>query len=94
MTTRYIEGHDRPIVYEAPYDTSTFVNTGTFFDTHPGVTPNVRRYERTDMTGKLIESWERDKNGVMVDVTKRDLLYKELEDAQEALTRWKGDNNE
>lgn len=90
MTVQYIAGHKCPIVYEAPYDTSTFVNEGPFFDTHPGVTPNVRRYERTDMTGKLVESWERDKNGVMVDVTKRDLLYKELEDAQENIDKLKG----
>lgn len=90
MTVQYIAGHKRPIEYTAPYDTSTFVNDGPFFDTHPGVTPNVRRYERTDMTGKLIESWERDKNGVMVDVTKRDLLYKELENAQETIDKLKG----
>lgn len=83
--TKQLPAYDVRLAYKAPYDTSHFVNTGTFFDTHPGVTFNVTRYERSDEKGKIIESWERDKNGVMVDVTKRDKLYAEIAEAQEAL---------
>lgn len=71
--------------YTPPYDTSHFVNEGEFFDTHPGVVPHVTRYEQLDGSGKVIESWERDKNGVMVNVTARDKLYREIADAQDAL---------
>ena len=87
MNTVYIPGHNRPIAYKATYDTSSFVNDGEFFDTHPGVTPNVTRYENRDTNGKLIESWERNKSGKMINVTQRDKLYAELEAAQEALEK-------
>lgn len=73
--------------YEPQYDTSNFVNTGEFFDTHPGVVPWVTRYEQTALDGSLIESWERDKNGRMVNVTKRDIYRKELIEAQEQLAK-------
>lgn len=79
--------------YDPPYDTSSFVNSGEFFDTHPGVIPHVTRYESRDLAGNLIESWERDKNGVMVNVTARDNTYAELIAAQEALERLRGKYN-
>lgn len=72
---------------DPPFDTATFVNTGEFFDTHPGVVPWVTRYEQTALDGSLIESWERDKNGRMVNVTKRDIYRKELIEAQEQLAK-------
>ena len=87
--TLYGPAHSDIAPYTPSYDTSTFVNEGPFFDTHPGVIPHVTRYERTDMSGKLLESWERDKNGVMVETTKRDLLYAEIISAQEALDKMK-----
>lgn len=37
--------------------------------------------------GKINERWERDANGVLVDVTAREKAYEELEDAQEELER-------
>ena len=87
MTERALHGrgHSDIAPYTPGYDTSTFVNEGPFFDTHPGVTPHVTRYERTDMSGKLIESWERNKNGVMVNTTARDILRDKLARAQEEL---------
>ena len=86
MIETYIPGWNKCTIKHNPtYDTSNFVNKGKFFDTHPGVIPNITRYERTDLAGKVIESWERNKNGVMVDVTERDKLYAEIEAAQEAL---------
>lgn len=94
MKTVKVEGWDRCKIppYKTKYDSSTFVNTGEFFDTHPGVMPQVRRYEQLDEKGDIIESWERDKNGVMVNVTKRDALYKELIEAQEAIDKLTGGN--
>lgn len=71
--------------YKPPYDTSHFVNDGEFFDTHPGVIPAVTRYEQINERGEIAESWERDKNGRMINVTMRDRLYKEIADAQDAL---------
>lgn len=73
--------------YKPPYDTSHFVNTGEFFDKNPGVTPWVTRYEAVSLNGDIIETWERDKNGVMVNVTARDKYRKELIEAQEELAR-------
>lgn len=78
--------------YKPHYDTSNFVNTGEFFDTHPGVIPHVTRYERVALNGDIIETWERDKNGVMVDVTQRDKYRKQLIEAQEELERLMGGN--
>lgn len=68
---------------EPKYDTSNFVNDGPFFDAHPDVYPFVRRYERVDGSGEIIESWERNKSGVMIDVTQRDKLYAEIVKAQD-----------
>jgi hypothetical protein len=89
MRTVMIPGWDTRIEYEPSYDTSNFVNEGTFFDTHPGVTRNVKRYEKLDGSGNVIESWERNEKGVMVDVTKRDKLRAEIVAAQEALNNIK-----
>lgn len=89
MDNILVTGWNKPLTYTPSYDTSHFVNTGAFFDTHPGVTPNVTRYERTDMSGKLVESWERNKNGVMVNVTKRDALIAQTIEAEEALNKLK-----
>lgn len=91
MDTIYILGHDKcSFGNQLPdYDTSHFVNEGIFFDTHPGVTPYVTSYTREDGAGNVIESWERDKNGVMIDVTKRDKLRAEIAAAQEALNNIK-----
>lgn len=56
-----------------------------FFSKHPGVIPNVRRYEYTDPAGNIIESWERNEDGILVETTERDKLYQEIADAQEAI---------
>lgn len=79
----------KKIDHNPSYDTSTFVNNGPFFKKHPDVIPNVTRFESTDCAGKLIESWERDKNGRMVNTTKRDKLYAELIEAQEQINKLK-----
>lgn len=81
--------------YKAPYDTSNFVNTGEFFEKYPDVTPHVTRFERQDASGKIEESWERNEQGIMVNMTARDKLYEEIEAAQEALEdlREKENNN-
>lgn len=89
MKQLYTPDRSQIPAYNAPYDTSTFINEGEFFDTHPGVIPNITRFEATDGAGKLIESWERDKNGVMVNTTKRDKLYAELIEAQEQINKLK-----
>lgn len=64
-----------------------FVNDGPFWDKYPDVWPDVRRYERFDTEGSLIESWERDTNGRMVEVTQRDKLREEILAAQEQIER-------
>lgn len=90
MDNIFIEGWDKcKIVHKPKYDTSNFVNEGEFFDTHPGVIPNITRFERLDGAGNVVESWERNKNGVMVETTQRDKLYAELEEAQEKLSKLK-----
>ena len=58
-----------------------------FFRKHPGVIPNVRRYEYTDGAGKILESWERNKDGILVETTERDKLYQEIADATEAIEK-------
>ena len=71
------------------YDTSYFVNEGPFFDKHPDVIKNILRFEATDETGHIVESWERNSKGIMVETTKRDMLREELIAAQEAYDRLK-----
>lgn len=70
------------------YDDSTFVNEGPFFDLHPDVMKNLKRFESYDLAGNLIESWERNDKGEMIDVTKRDKLREEIIAAQEALDKF------
>ena len=62
----------------------------TFEELHPDLAPSpycgtVNRYTREEfIDGKcvLVESWERNADGVMIDVLERDKLAKELEDAK------------
>ena len=64
------------------------INEGPFWDKHPDVYEGVIRYTDTDEHGSIREAWERDVNGVMVDVTEREKAYQELERAQEAMARY------
>lgn len=66
---------------------SNFVNKGPFFDKYPDVYKNVKRFESYDLQGDLVESWERNEKGEMIDVTQRDKLREELIAAQEALDK-------
>lgn len=59
-------------------------NTGPFWKKHPDVYKSVTRFTDTDQKGNIIEAWERDANGVMVDVTAREQARQELIRAQEA----------
>ena len=79
----------RRLVEDPPYDTHNFVNEGEFFDKHPDVIKNIIRFEATDIAGNIVESWERNDKGVMVETTKRDKLREELIAAQEELQRIK-----
>ena len=62
----------------------------TFEELHPDLATSpycgtVNRYTREefiDGRSTLVESWERNADGVMVDVLERDKLAKELEDAK------------
>lgn len=79
----------RPLTENPKYDTSNFVNEGPFFDKHPDVIKNITRFEATDLEGNIVESWERNESGVMVETTQRDRLREELVKAQEELQRIK-----
>ena len=79
----------KPLAENPKYDTSHFVNEGPFFDKHPDVIKNIIRFESIDLSGNIVESWERDSNGVMVETTQRDILREELIKAQEELQRIK-----
>lgn len=68
-------------------DRDRFINDGPFFEKYPDIYPDVTRYEHFDQKGKIIESWERDDNGRMHDVTKRDQLREKLIAEQEAARR-------
>lgn len=59
-------------------------NIGPFWKKHPDVYKSVTRFTDTDQKGNIIEAWERDENGVMVDVTARERARQELIRAQEA----------
>lgn len=50
----------------------------TFEEKHPGVWPGVNRFEVLDANGGIKELWIRNKNGVMVDVTEKYLLEREI----------------
>ena len=75
-------------------DRDKFVNDGPFFDKYPDIYPDVTRYERTDMSGKIVESWERGDDGRMHETTKRDKLREEIIEAQEKLNRLEAKNND
>lgn len=83
----------KPLKENTKYDTSTFVNEGPFFDKHPDVIKSIIRFEAVDEYGKIVETWERDSNGVMIETTKRDLLREELIKAQEELQQLKDKEN-
>ena len=61
------------------------VNEGPFWEKHPDVYAGVTRYTDTDPKGHILECWERNEEGVMVDVTERERAKMELVKAQEAL---------
>lgn len=65
-----------------------YVNTGEFFDKHPGVIKGVSKYQSFDTDGNLLEYWERDENGYMVDMTERKLLEIEIEKAEKELDKY------
>lgn len=75
-------------------DRDKFINDGPFFDKFPGIYPDVTRYERTDMSGKIVESWERGDDGRMHETTKRDKLREEIIEAQERLNKLEAKNND
>jgi hypothetical protein len=95
VTYRRVWENDKSVIqpYQPSYDTSNFVNEGEFFDKHPGVIPNVKCYIRYDSENKVIESWARDDNGVMIETTQRDKLREELIAAQEALAKLNAKEN-
>lgn len=66
-------------------DRDRFINDGPFFEAHPDVIPDVTSYQLTAMDGQLIESWERQADGRMHDVTRRDRLFLEVAAIQAAL---------
>ena len=68
-------------------DRDKFINDGPFFAEHPDIYPDVVRYERLNEKDKIIESWERDDNGHMVETTKRDKLREEIIAAQEEISK-------
>ena len=65
-----------------------FVNIGPFWDLHPDVYPEVTRYIDTDEKGNILECWERNKEGIMVDVTAREQARMDLEKAQKEYERY------
>lgn len=65
-----------------------FLNIGPFWDIHPDVYPDVTRYTDTDEKGNILECWERNKEGVMVDVTEREKARVELEKAQKEYAKY------
>lgn len=62
-------------------------NIGPFWEKHPDVYRSVTRFTDTDQKGNIIEAWERDANGVMVDVTAREIARQELIRAREACAK-------
>lgn len=63
-------------------------NIGPFWEKHPDVYPGVIRFTDTAMNGDIIEYWERDKDGVMVDHTAIAQARLELARAQEKAARY------
>lgn len=62
---------------------AAIVNTGEFWELHPDVWPGVKTYVDADPKGNIIEYWERDENGVMIDRTDYAQARLELARAQE-----------
>ena len=54
---------------------------------HPGCWPGATRFELTDTRGNILESWEKNADGIWKEVTQRDLARKEIVKAQEELER-------
>lgn len=84
----------KPIVRQIPRTShwpnerdDTFVNDGPFFDKYPDVYPNTRCFTATDEEGNIVEQWERNKNGRMVDVTQRARLEQEVAKARQNLEK-------
>ena len=75
-------------------DRDKFVNTGPFWERHPDVWPGVVRFEVTDQKGNIVESWERNNEGVMIETTRRDKYREELREAQEQLKKLEDNANE
>ena len=71
-----------------------FVNEGPFWEKHPDVYPEVIRYIDTDEKGNILECWERNKEGIMVDVTAREKARLELEKAQKEYERYVDEEDE
>lgn len=65
-----------------------FVNEGEFFIKHPDVIGNVTRFERRDINQNLLEAWERNEAGVMVDVTEQVKLREEIAKAEKELAKY------
>lgn len=63
-------------------------NVGPFWDKHPDVYPGVTSYIDTAPNGDIIEYWERDKDGVMVDHTAIAQARLELERAHEKAAKY------
>jgi hypothetical protein len=75
----------------------------TFEETHPEHMPTVNRtwgsidglQSYTHYKGsKIVERWERDKDGNLVDVTARERAKQELEEAKKALNKLLEDDTE
>lgn len=69
-------------------DTTTYINTGEFFEKHPEVIGNVSRFERRDIDGNLEEAWERNAAGIMVDVTEKYRLMEEVAKAEKEVAKY------
>lgn len=75
----------------AKNDDMTLVNTGEFWDKHPDVWPGVTRYIDTSEDGDILEVWERNRDGIMVDVTERERLRAKIVALQEEVDKYKED---
>lgn len=69
-------------------DTTTYINTGEFFEKHPDVIGNVSKFERRAIDGTLEEAWERNAAGIMVDVTEIRKLEEEVAKAKEEVDKY------
>ena len=66
----------------------TYINTGEFFEKHPDVIGNVTRFERRSGEGILEEVWERNDDGIMVDVTEIYKLQEEIAKAKKEVAKY------